>query len=128
VCPCGSQVNAEAQKIAKEAEEANAIAAQVQVELDKALPALMEAEAALDVITKKDLAELKAYSKPPDKVDFTLQAVLTGESGPRCGGGRLGREGKGRRQVAAWQAGELCCRCALAQVVGAVRASAWRDG
>ncbi len=61
-CPCTLyplQVNAEAQKISKEAEEANAIAAQVQGELDKALPALREAEAALDVLTKKDMSELK---------------------------------------------------------------------
>lgn len=34
------QVNAEAQKISKDAEEANAIAVQVQSELDKAIPAL----------------------------------------------------------------------------------------
>lgn len=33
-------MNAEATKIGKEAEEANAIATQVQLELDKALPAL----------------------------------------------------------------------------------------
>lgn len=52
-------MNAEAQKISKEAEEANTIAAQVQGELDKALPALREAEAALDVLTKKDMSELK---------------------------------------------------------------------
>lgn len=71
-------MNAEAQKIGKEAEEANAIAAQVQVELDKALPALRDSEAALDVLTKKDMSELKAYAKPPALVEFTLNAVLTG--------------------------------------------------
>lgn len=70
-------MNAEAQKIGKEAEEATAIATQVQSELDKALPALMEAEAALDVLTKKDMSELKAYAKPPAMVEFTLCAVMT---------------------------------------------------
>jgi dynein heavy chain len=39
------QVNAEATKIGKEAEEANLIASQVQVELDKALPALQVSNA-----------------------------------------------------------------------------------
>ncbi len=53
------QVNSEATKIAKETDEANAIATQVTAELDKALPALREAEAALNVLTKKDISELK---------------------------------------------------------------------
>jgi dynein heavy chain len=53
------QVHAEATKIAKETEDANIIAAQVAAELEKALPALQEAEAALNVLTKKDISELK---------------------------------------------------------------------
>lgn len=56
---CAAQVHAEATKIAKETEDANGIAAQVAVELEKALPALQEAEAALNVLTKKDISELK---------------------------------------------------------------------
>lgn len=71
------QVNAEATKIGKEAEEANAIAKQVQSELDKALPALQAAEEALNVLTKKDMAELKAYAKPPALVELTLSGVMT---------------------------------------------------
>jgi dynein heavy chain len=71
------QVNAEAIKIGKEAEEANAIAVQVQSELDKALPALQAAEEALNVLTKKDMAELKAYAKPPALVELTLSGVMT---------------------------------------------------
>ena len=71
-CPCPYQVNAEAHKIGKEAEEANAIATQVQSELDKAIPALQAAEEALNVLTKKDFAELKAYAKPPTLVETTL--------------------------------------------------------
>ena len=54
-----AQVNAEAQKIGKEADEANAIAAECQAGLDKALPALQAAEDALNVLTKKDMSELK---------------------------------------------------------------------
>ena len=53
------QVNAEAIKIGKEAEEANAIASECQAGLDKALPALQAAEDALNVLTKKDMSELK---------------------------------------------------------------------
>ena len=80
-------MNAEALKIGKEADEANAIATQVQLELDKAMPALLAAEEALNVLTKKDMAELKAYAKPPALVEITL-------SGGWEGGGRL-IEGKG---------------------------------
>ena len=54
-----AQVNAEAQKIGKEADEANAIAAECQAGLDRALPALQAAEDALNVLTKKDMSELK---------------------------------------------------------------------
>ena len=71
------QVNAEATKIAKEAEQANAIAAECQEGLNKALPALEGAEAALNVLSKKDFQEMKAYTKPPEKVEFTLAAVMT---------------------------------------------------
>ena len=70
-------VNAEATKIAKEADEANAMASECQAGLDKALPALEAAEEALNVLTKKDMSELKAYSKPPAMVEVTLAAVMT---------------------------------------------------
>ena len=56
------QVNAEAIKIGKEAEEANAIASECQAGLDKALPALQAAEEALNVLTKKDMSELKVVT------------------------------------------------------------------
>lgn len=52
-------MHAEATKIAKETKDANVIAAQVAAELERALPALQEAEAALNVLTKKDISELK---------------------------------------------------------------------
>jgi len=50
---------------------------QVQGELDKAMPALQAAEEALNVLTKKDMSELKAYAKPPALVELTLNAVMT---------------------------------------------------
>ena len=52
-------MNAEAQRISREADQANAIAAECQAGLDKALPALAAAEEALNVLTKKDMSELK---------------------------------------------------------------------
>lgn len=70
------QVNAEAEKIGKEAAEADEIARVVQGELDKALPALQAAEDALNVLTKKDISELKAYAKPPGLVEITLQGAM----------------------------------------------------
>ena len=70
------QVNAEAQKIGKEEEDARAIAAECQAGLDKAMPALEEAEAALNVLTKKDMSELKAYTKPPPAVEMVLGGVM----------------------------------------------------
>lgn len=60
-----------------EADKCNIIAADCQVELDKAMPALMAAESALNVLTKKDMSEVKAYAKPPALVEMTLQAVMT---------------------------------------------------
>jgi dynein heavy chain len=70
-------VNTEAARIMKEAEACNVIAAECQLELDKAMPALMAAEAALNVLTKKDMSEVKAYAKPPALVEMTLNAVMT---------------------------------------------------
>lgn len=35
------------------------------------------AEEALNVLTKKDMAELKAYAKPPALVELTLSGVMT---------------------------------------------------
>lgn len=70
------QVNTEAEKIGKEAKEANDIATVVQHELDKALPALQAAEDALNVLTKKDISELKAYAKPPALVEMTLAGAV----------------------------------------------------
>ena len=73
----GDQVNLEAVRIMKEADLCNIIAADCQVELDKAMPALMAAESALNVLTKKDMSEVKAYAKPPALVEMTLNAVMT---------------------------------------------------
>eukprot|EP00884_Botryococcus_braunii_P014224 jgi/Botrbrau1/22802/Bobra.0132s0127.1 len=53
------QVSQATQKISKETAEANAVAEECQAALELALPALLAAEEALNVLTKKDIAELK---------------------------------------------------------------------
>lgn len=68
-------MNAEAIKIGKEAEEANAIASECQAGLDKALPALQAAEDALNVLTKKDMSELKVS---PARLTGTCNCLLLG--------------------------------------------------
>jgi dynein heavy chain len=70
-------VKVEATAIEKESVLCNAIAADCQQDLDKAMPALNAAEAALNVLTKKDMSEVKAYAKPPALVEMTLSAVMT---------------------------------------------------
>ena len=70
-------VSAEAERIEIEAQNANAIAGECQLKLDEALPALREAEEALNVLTKKDMGELKSYVKPPALVELCLKGVLT---------------------------------------------------
>jgi dynein heavy chain len=82
----------EAEKIAevvnKEAAEAKAKAAEVQVikddaqaDLDKAMPALEAAVGALNSLNKNDITEIKSFAKPPPMVQTTLEAVciLKGE-------------------------------------------------
>jgi len=71
------KVSAEAERIEAEAGKANIIAEECQLKLDEAMPALQAAEAALNVLTKKDLGELKSYVKPPTLVELCLKGVLT---------------------------------------------------
>ncbi|KAI9333548.1 dynein heavy chain and region D6 of dynein motor-domain-containing protein [Obelidium mucronatum] len=51
------------------------IATEAQKDLDEALPALQAAYKALDALEKKDIAELKVFSKPPDLVLLVLEAI-----------------------------------------------------
>eukprot|EP00929_Paragymnodinium_shiwhaense_P082767 TRINITY_DN4377_c2_g1_i1.p1 TRINITY_DN4377_c2_g1~~TRINITY_DN4377_c2_g1_i1.p1 ORF type:complete len:2551 (-),score=809.20 TRINITY_DN4377_c2_g1_i1:84-7481(-) len=76
-------VEAETAKAAVEETSCNKIAADVAVQkescerdLAKAIPLVKEAEAALDVLDKKDFQELKALAKPPGGVDLVLEASM----------------------------------------------------
>jgi dynein heavy chain len=52
------------------------IAEAAQKDLDEAMPALNEAILALDSLKKNDIAEVKAYGKPPQLVEVVLEAVM----------------------------------------------------
>lgn len=89
------EVGRERAKVNAEAERANIEAvkcAQIQVQvgekkeickrdLAEALPLVMQAEAALDVLDKKDFNELKAFSKPPPGVDIVCEACMHLQAG-----------------------------------------------
>ncbi|XP_053692426.1 dynein axonemal heavy chain 2-like [Sabethes cyaneus] len=47
-----------------------------EADLEKAMPALNSAIAALDSLNKKDMNEIKSYSRPPVKVEQVLNAVM----------------------------------------------------
>ena len=48
----------------------------LQADLDKAIPALDAAQKALELLNKKDMAEVKAYAKPPPAVETVMEAVM----------------------------------------------------
>ncbi|KAI9203256.1 dynein heavy chain and region D6 of dynein motor-domain-containing protein [Polychytrium aggregatum] len=52
-----------------------AIAAEAQKDLDEALPALQSAYKALEALDKKDIAELKVFTKPPDAVLMVMESI-----------------------------------------------------
>ncbi|CAD8108771.1 unnamed protein product [Paramecium sonneborni] len=68
-------VNDEAQIVNQQASEIKVIADEAQNELNKALPALKEAEEALQRINKNDIAEIKGFINPPPVVQLVLEAV-----------------------------------------------------
>lgn len=62
-------------KIGEEEVECKKMAEIAQADLDEAMPALNEAIAALDALSKKDISEMKSYSSPPQKVRMVMEAV-----------------------------------------------------
>lgn len=57
------------------ANEAKAIAADAQRDLDEAMPAYHSAVEALKSLDKKDIQEVKSYAKPPELVQMVMEAV-----------------------------------------------------
>ncbi|KAK4876213.1 hypothetical protein RN001_012635 [Aquatica leii] len=63
-------------KIGDEEVKCKRLADLAQADLDEAMPALDEAVSALDALNKKDIGEMKSYSKPPAKVEMVMEAVM----------------------------------------------------
>ena len=63
-------------KIQEEEVKCLVIAEAAQKDLDEAMPALEEALKSLDSLSKRDIAEVKAYGKPPALVELVLEAVM----------------------------------------------------
>merc|ERR1719453_2836730 len=60
---------------AESAAKSEAEKADVEADLEEAMPALQEALAALDTLSAKDIGEMKAMKTPPGPVKLVLQGV-----------------------------------------------------
>ncbi len=83
-----ANVNAETEKANIEAAKCDQIAKTVSIQaascekdLAAAVPLVEQAEAALDVLNKKDFSELKALGKPPAGVDVVCEACMHLQAG-----------------------------------------------
>ncbi|CAE7935627.1 ODA11 [Symbiodinium sp. KB8] len=76
-----SKAAVEAEKCAKIAKEVSVQQADCEKDLAAAIPLVKQAEAALDVLDKKDFQELKALAKPPGGVDLVLEAAMHLQAG-----------------------------------------------
>ena len=68
-------VETEAAKVKAATDEAQAIAADAQKDLDEALPAFDSAVKALKSLTKADITEVKNFANPPELVKTVMEAV-----------------------------------------------------
>ena len=71
-----AQVEADSERIGKEAAECDAIAADAKADLDVAMPALNKAMAEVEKLDKSSITELKTFQKPPPLAATTLEAVM----------------------------------------------------
>jgi len=69
------RVSKEEAEVGVQAAEVQAVQADAQADLDKALPALQSAIRALDSLDKADIVEVKGFAKPPDAVKTVMEAV-----------------------------------------------------
>ncbi|CAJ1345300.1 unnamed protein product [Effrenium voratum] len=76
------QVNAQKADCMAEAAKIEGEKQAAQVELDKALPFLHEAESACNSITKKDITEIKTNNKPVDIIKLTFDGLQLLQSKP----------------------------------------------
>eukprot|EP00397_Hematodinium_sp_SG-2012_P000045 GEMP01000045.1.p1 GENE.GEMP01000045.1~~GEMP01000045.1.p1 ORF type:complete len:3312 (+),score=740.25 GEMP01000045.1:2269-12204(+) len=76
-----AKVEADEKVIRKQAVDVRAVQEDAQKDLDVAMPALEAALKALDSLDKKDVTEIRSFTKPPPLVMMTMEAVcvLMGE-------------------------------------------------
>ena len=55
---------------------ADAVRQECQVELDKAMPGLLAAEAAVNNLNENSIREIRTFTKPPEKVGLVMEGVL----------------------------------------------------
>ncbi|CAK4102409.1 unnamed protein product [Aphanomyces euteiches] len=67
--------------VGKQAEEVSLLQADAQKDLDIAMPALNNAQNALNSLSKNDITEVKSFAKPPEAVETVMSCVcmLLGE-------------------------------------------------
>nr|XP_012223058.1 PREDICTED: dynein heavy chain 2, axonemal-like [Linepithema humile] len=70
------QVAAKSQRIAEEQKECKKLEELARADLASVEPALNEAVKALEALSKKDLAEIKSFTRPPPKVEMVMEAVM----------------------------------------------------
>jgi dynein heavy chain len=63
--------------ISREKQEALALAADAEADLKKYEPELIKAQEAIDSLDNKSIAEIKAYTQPPQAVMVVMSAVMT---------------------------------------------------
>jgi dynein heavy chain len=95
------------------ASEASEIQASAEKDLEKAEPAVREAEAALDTLDKKELGECKGMAKPPGGVDdvFSSILVLLANAG---GASDIATTKKGMPKDLSWKAAQLLMKDVVA--------------
>jgi dynein heavy chain len=67
---------AETEKVNVEKENTEYLAQQAESELKRALPALEAANEAIDMLDKKSVSEVRAYTSPPKEIQTVMSAVM----------------------------------------------------
>ncbi|XP_068978772.1 dynein axonemal heavy chain 2 [Bombus flavifrons] len=69
-------VAARSQRIGEEQKECKKLEEIARADLATVEPALNEAMKALDALSKKDIAEIRSFTRPPPKVEMVMEAVM----------------------------------------------------
>ncbi|XP_051176804.1 dynein axonemal heavy chain 2 [Leptopilina boulardi] len=69
-------VTAKSIRIAEESKECKRLEEIARADLATVEPAIIEAIKALDALNKKDLSEIKSFTRPPPKVEMVMEAIM----------------------------------------------------